>query len=228
MNTYALIVAAGQAVRYGGDRPKQFVEVCGRPLLSWTISRFEQAESIDGIIVVVSEQYAGATAGTVIDPFHFLKVRKIVFGGETRQASVANGLAALPGGIDWVAIHDGARPLVLPEDIDRVVAKAKSGTCAMLAAPVTDTVKTVRDGVVVGTMDRDNLWLAQTPQVFRVDLIRAAHLTPSDKSASDDAMLAERCGHTVQIVESSGPNTKVTTPEDLVAVEAFLRREAHA
>ncbi|MBD3401784.1 2-C-methyl-D-erythritol 4-phosphate cytidylyltransferase, partial [candidate division GN15 bacterium] len=175
MNTYALIVAAGKSVRFGGDVPKQFRQVCGRPLLSWTISRFEQASEIDKIVIVASEEHAPFVADRVVDEYGFMKVEKIVTGGETRQLSVAKGLQSLPSSTSLVAIHDGARPLVRPDDVDRVVAAARSDGCAMLAAPVTDTVKRGREGLVMATLDRSNLHLAQTPQAFLFDLIRRAH-----------------------------------------------------
>lgn len=228
MDTYALIVAAGKAIRFGGELPKQFVEVCGRPLLSWAISRFEQAESISGIVVVVDEAYAGSTASHVIDPYGYHKVRKIVSGGDTRQRSVANGLAALGKGVRTVAIHDGARPLVRPGDIDRVVEAASSGRCAMLATPITDTVKRVEGMRIVTTVDRRDLYAAQTPQAFPVDLIRSVHASAADHAASDDSVLVEGAGQSVQIVVASGPNIKVTTPDDLLIVEAFLKREHNA
>lgn len=227
MSTSALIVAAGRAVRFGGDMPKQFVDVCGRPLLSWTIDRFERAESIDSIVVVVSEEFADMTALRVIDPYDFLKVRKVVVGGQTRQESVRNGLEALESDTTAVAIHDGARPLVKPSDIDAVVRAAKDNLCAMLAARVTDTVKRVHDLSVKATVDRSDLWLAQTPQVFEYGLIAGLHRTAGHSDASDDAVMVEAAGHAVRIVESTGPNVKVTTPDDLVIVEAFLNRERH-
>ena len=227
MKTYALIVAAGRAVRFGGAVPKQFREVGGRPLLSWTVSRFENASSIDGIVVVVSDEHLLFTSQKVIDPYSFTKVQKIVGGGETRQESVLRGLKSLPISTKLVAIHDGARPLTRPSDIDRVVQTAKSERAAMLAIPATDTVKRVRDGYILGTLERDSLYLAQTPQVFDYDLILEAHKSASaGLSVSDDAALIESLGFKVRVVEPTGPNLKVTTVEDLAIVEALVKKEA--
>lgn len=227
MKTYALIVAAGKAVRFGGAVPKQFREVCGRPLLNWTISRFEQAKSIDAIVVVVADEHLLFTSQKVIDPYGFTKVQKIVVGGETRQESVLKGLRALPISTRLVAIHDGARPLTRPADIDRVIETARTERAAMLAIPVTDTVKRVRDGFILGTLERDLLYLAQTPQVFDYDLILEAHQSANTGLAvSDDAALIESRGFKVRVVEPSAPNLKVTTSDDLMIVEALLKKEA--
>ena len=226
MKTYALIVAAGQAVRFGGAVPKQFREVCGRPLLSWTISRFEHAASIDAIVVVVADEHLLFTSQKVVDPFGFAKVQKIVVGGETRQQSVLRGLKSIPISARLVAIHDGARPLTSPIDIDRVVQTARSERAAMLAIPATDTVKRVRDGYILGTLERDSLYLAQTPQVFDYDLILEAHRSANAQvAASDDASMVEARGFKVRIVEPSAPNLKVTTADDLLLVEALLKKE---
>ena len=228
MKTYALIVAAGRSSRFGGAVPKQFRELCGRPLLAWTISRFEAAQSIDEIVVVVAEEHLLYASQTVVDPYGFAKVSKIVIGGETRQESVLKGLRALPFSTQFVAIHDGARPMVASSDIDRVVASAVKDRAAILAAPATDTVKRVRDGFVLGTLDRDSLYLAQTPQVFQYDLILQAHQNVIQEApATDDASLVESRGFKVRVVEPNSPNPKVTTPDDIQYVETLLRKEEH-
>lgn len=229
MKTYALIVAAGSATRFGGSVPKQFLEVCGQPLLSWSISRFEAAARINHIVVVVSEEYLLYVTQKVIDPYNFNKVTKIVVGGITRQESVLNGLKALPISTGFVAIHDGARPLVNSGDIDRVVEVASENRAAMLAVPITDTVKRARDGYVLATIDRDFLYMAQTPQVFQYDLIMNVHRedaeSRSQSDVTDDASLVEAKGFKVRVVEPSGPNFKVTTREDLALVRALLKGE---
>ncbi|HVP06857.1 MAG TPA: 2-C-methyl-D-erythritol 4-phosphate cytidylyltransferase [Candidatus Acidoferrum sp.] len=226
MKTYAIIVAAGQSQRLTGAVPKQFREICGRPMLSWTISRFERAASIEKIVVVVAEEHLLYVSQRIVDPYGFTKVQKIVIGGATRRESVFRGLKSLPLSTQFVAIHDGARPLVAPVDINRVVDVALKDKAAMLAMPASDTVKRVRDGFVLGTLDRDSLYLAQTPQVFQYDLIMAAHAeADSSVAVTDDASLVEGRGFKVRVVEPSTPNIKVTTPDDLMIAEAFLRRE---
>ncbi len=228
MNTYAVIVAAGKSVRFGGDTPKQFTEICGRPLLSWTISRFEDAASIDAIVLVVAEESLVHAGENIVDRYDFQKVRKVVAGGTTRRESVLNGLNSLPNTTELVAIHDGARPLVKPADIDRVVETAASEGAAMLAVCATDTVKRVRGGIIEGTVDRDNLYLAQTPQVFRYDLILSGHQKVDPNLViTDDASILEANGVKVRIVEPTGPNLKVTTADDMLIAEALLAREKH-
>lgn len=230
MKVHAIIVAAGSSERFGGAVPKQFKEVCGRPLLAWTVSRFEAAEKIDWIVVVVAEEYLLYTSQRVIDPFDFPKVDKVVVGGESRRESVLKGLEALPISTDYVAIHDGARPLVDSVDIDRVVEVAIAERAAILAAKATDTVKRVKDGYVLSTLERNSLYLAQTPQVFQYDLIMAAHKVAHSGKANnitDDAALIEARGFKVKIVEPASPNIKVTTHDDLILAEALLTKEGN-
>lgn len=232
MKVHALIVAAGSSERFGGAVPKQFAQVCGRPLLSWTIGRFEDATRIERIVVVVAKDQLQYTSEQVVDPYGFTKVTKIVAGGQTRCESVLKGLEALPISTGYVAIHDGARPLVSPHDIDRVVEMAIAEKAAILAARATDTVKRARDEYVLATLERDSLYLAQTPQVFPYDLIMAAHKEVAEQGdkdyITDDASLVEARGFKVKVVEPTGPNIKVTTREDLLLVESLLRREISA
>ena len=177
--------------------------------------------------MVVSDEHLLFTSQKVVDPYGYAKVQKIVVGGETRQESVLKGLRALPISTRLVAIHDGARPLTASSDIDRVVETARVERAAMLAIQVTDTVKRVRDGYILGTLERDSLYLAQTPQVFDYDLILEAHkAADASVSVSDDAALIESRGFKVRVVEPSAPNIKVTTADDLAIVEALLRKEA--
>lgn len=227
MKTVALIVAGGKSVRFGGEVPKQFRTVCDRPVLTWAVDAFESAASVHDIIVVVPEEYMAYTAERVVDPFDFKKVRKVVAGGGVRRESVLRGLEALPKATELVAIHDGARPLVSPDDINRVTAVAAADKAAILAIRATDTVKRVRDSHVISTLERDSLYLAQTPQVFHYDLIMEAHREAAqqggDDSITDDASLIEKRGHKVKTVEPSSANFKITTAEDLILAEAILR-----
>ncbi len=224
MKTIALIVAAGVSTRFGGSVPKQFRELDGIPLLARTIARFEEASSITQIALVVAEEHLLFVSKKIVDAYGFPKVFKIIPGGSTRQESVRRGLAALPLSTDFVAIHDGARPLTAPADIDRVVASAHDERAAMLAIPTTDTIKRAADGYVLATLDRRVLFQAQTPQVFQYDLIKAAHeeaAAAGDDSATDDAALIEAKGFKVKVVEPTQPNPKITTQNDL-DIAAFL------
>jgi 2-C-methyl-D-erythritol 4-phosphate cytidylyltransferase len=229
MKVYALIVAAGGSERFGGAVPKQFAAACGRPLLAWTISRFEKAGKVDQIVVVVAEEYMHYTSEQVVDPYGFTKVTKIVAGGKSRRESVLKGLEALSISTDYVAIHDGVRPLTAPADIDRVIETAIASKAAILAIKATDTIKHAKDGFVLTTLNRDTLYLAQTPQVFQYDLIMATHREAaaggSKDHVTDDASLVEARGFKVKVVEPTGPNIKVTTRDDLMLVELILTRE---
>ncbi len=219
-------MAGGSSARFGGEVPKQFREVAGRPLLSWTIGRFEAAETIDRIVVVAPEEYLLHTSQRVIDPYGFQKVQKVVVGGEYRQASVRRGLEALPISVKTVAIHDGARPLVAPEDIDNVVRAAQDHRAAILAAKIPDTIKRVEDGFVLATLDRSRLYGAQTPQAFQFDLILEAHrVSKEDEYFTDDAAMIETMGFTVRVVEPTRSNFKITTKADLEMAEVILSRE---
>ncbi|UCD63239.1 MAG: 2-C-methyl-D-erythritol 4-phosphate cytidylyltransferase [Candidatus Zixiibacteriota bacterium] len=226
MKTVALIVAGGKSLRFGGEVPKQFRTVCGRPVLSWAIDSFERAGTINEVVVVVSEEYMAYTSEKVVDPYHFAKVRKIVAGGETRRQSVLNGLEGLPKGTDFVAIHDGARPLVTPEDVDKVVQVAHREKAAILALKAVDTVKRVKNSFIINTLERDTLYLAQTPQVFQYDLIVQAHRgfdeSGGGDTVTDDACLVEQRGFKVKAVEPTSPNFKITSVRDLLFAETVL------
>ena len=229
MKTYAIIVAAGKSSRLEGMVPKQFREIAGRPMLAWTIGRFEAAKTIDQIVVVVAEENLLYASEHIVDPFDFQKVSKIVIGGDSRFESVYRGIKSLPLSTQTVAIHDGARPLVTPDDIDRVVSMAQQERAAILAAPISDTVKRAQDGFILATLDRTLLFGAQTPQVFQYDLIKAAYERGGTENNpdcyTDDAALIEATGFKVKVVEPTGPNLKVTTQTDLDIVRSLLMRE---
>jgi 2-C-methyl-D-erythritol 4-phosphate cytidylyltransferase len=229
MKTAAVIVAAGRSERFGGPVPKQYHQVAGRPVLAWTIARFEAAASIDNILLVVAEDQLLYVGEKVVDPFGYTKVTKIVPGGTSRQESVFNGLTRLPVSTELVAIHDGARPLTNPADIDAVVAVAERDGAAMLATKVTDTVKRAKDSYVLSTLDRSELWLAQTPQVFGYDMIIEAHRRAAEEAreVTDDAGLIESAGFKVRLIEPKNPNQKITTREDLKAASMFLVGEVN-
>jgi 2-C-methyl-D-erythritol 4-phosphate cytidylyltransferase len=228
MKCFAVVVAAGSSRRCEGAVPKQYRRICGRPLLAWTLSRFEAASSIDKVVLVVGEEAMIYVTKEIVDQYGCDKVLKVVPGGAERQESVRCGLEALPISTSLVAIHDGARPVVSPGDIDRTVATASREGAAILAEPATDTIKHVRDGFIISTLDRDTLYRAQTPQVFSYDLILEAHRAAADNQAStDDAALIEARGFKVRIVPAESPNPKVTTPDDLDLIEALLRKEGH-
>lgn len=223
----ALIVAGGSGQRYGGDTPKQYQVVAGRPLLSWTISRFEQATAVDQIAIVTAEEYLIYVNNCVVNPYGFTKVLKIVPGGATRAESVWRGIQSLPISTSYVAIHDAVRPLVKPSDIDRVVREAGLHRAAILGRPVTDTIKRSKEDMILATVDRTHLFLAETPQVFQYDLIKEAYSKcAKDKiSITDDASAVERLGFSVRLVCPTGPNPKLTRPDDLSYITIMLEKE---
>jgi len=225
--TIAVIVAGGSGERFGGDIPKQFQIVAGRPLMAWTLQRFEEASQIDQVVIVVAEDYLLYVNNSIVNPFGIQKVLKIVPGGESRTESVLRGIESLPISTSFVAIHDAVRPLVAPADIDRVVAEAKSNRAAILGRPVAETIKRARDGLILATVDRANLFVAETPQVFQYDLVKSAYQDGIQRglAATDDAALVEAYGFKVKMVESTRPNPKLTTRDDMDFIRMMLEKK---
>lgn len=216
MTTAAIIVAAGSGSRFKSDTPKQFLEIIGKPVIVHTLERFQAAPSIDSIVLVLAADQAASFHGSA-----FSKVAKVVPGGVTRAESVRKGLEVIDAEI--VAVHDGARPLVAVDEIEKTVAKAKETGAACLVAPVTDTIKSIRGGEIADTLDRGKLRRALTPQVFKFEVLqRAFDGCDLSESITDECFLVERLGHPIAIVEGSSRNIKITHPEDLVLAEALL------
>ena len=219
----AIIVAGGRGSRFSSDIPKQFVEILGRPLIVHTLERFERCEDVDEIILVLPQEYINELRESSLFS-SITKLKVFVPGGATRSESVSNGLAAVDPLAEVVAIHDGARPLVSVDEISRTIDAARASGAACLVSSVTDTIKEICDGVIVGTLDRVHLRRALTPQAFRVQLIRGAlEASRLDESTTDDSMAVERLGHKVVAVEGSHRNIKVTHKEDLAIAEMYLK-----
>ena len=217
----ALIVAAGAGQRFGGPLPKVFVPLAGRPLLLWAVAAYVNHPEVNDVALVVAPEYVSRAEDLCRDVGDVL----IVAGGAERRQSVLNGLRALASlAPDIVAIHDGARPLVTPAIITASLRVCRDHGAALAAVPATDTVKRVADDRIVGTLDRHDIFLAQTPQTFRYDLILAAHEQAEAEGwdVTDDAMLLERLGHKVAISPGHVRNLKVTTPDDLARAEAWV------
>jgi 2-C-methyl-D-erythritol 4-phosphate cytidylyltransferase len=227
MKVIALIPAAGMGKRMGAEINKQYLLLAGKPILSHTLQIFEDAPFVDDIFVIVPEAEIPYCMEHVVERHGFAKVRAIVAGGAERQHSVMNGLraATLVGDDDVVLIHDGVRPFVSARVLERAVEVARLHDGALVAVPVKDTIKVVVDGVVKATPAREELWQAQTPQAFRYSVIMAAHEIAAAERylGTDDAALVEWMGKDVHIVMGDYRNIKITTPEDLVLAEAFLR-----
>ena len=232
-DTCAIIAAGGLGARFGYERGKQYVELCGIPLASWSVLAFDRAASVGHIVIVCPAGRLDETARDVVGPLSLSTPVSYAEAGETRQESVLNGLNAVPEGYQLVAIHDGARPLVTSEAIERCIAAVRDDASldgAICAARVTDTLKLVEGDQIVATPDRSFYWSALTPQVFRMRAVLAAHRSAVRDGyvGTDDASLVERVGGRVRCVESPRDNIKVTLPEDLAVAEASLRQRLGA
>jgi 2-C-methyl-D-erythritol 4-phosphate cytidylyltransferase len=221
----AIIVAAGSGSRMASDRPKQFLLLAGIPLIFHTLRPFERCDSIHETIVVLPPESAAEFLDSAAR-FGVKKVSRVVPGGATRAESVKRGLTAVratSAGI--VAVHDGVRPFVSAAEISETVAAAEQHGAAILVAPATDTIKQVDDNRVVRTLDRRELRRALTPQCFKYELLMRAFAQADlgDLSQTDDSTLVEQIGARVAIVEGSASNIKITTPEDLLIAESFLK-----
>ena len=221
MHVSAIIAAAGAGTRFGADRPKQLVQLRGRPILLRSLDAFLACSAVDDVVVALSRELAA-------DPPEYLrsgaKPVEVVAGGARRQESVANAFARVSTGADIVVVHDAARPLVTDDLIRRTVDAAARFGAAIAALPARDTVKlSDLDGTIRGTLPRQEIFLAQTPQAFRAGVLREAlALGAAGGDATDEAMLAERAGHRVRLVSGDPRNIKITTPDDLAMAESFL------
>jgi 2-C-methyl-D-erythritol 4-phosphate cytidylyltransferase len=222
----AIVVAGGKGVRFGGDRPKQFLEVNGSPIIIHTLRQFERCREIGSVVVVLpAEETAGFQS--LIEKFALQKVARVIAGGATRAQSVKQGLATIAEA-EVVAVHDGVRPLVTPDEIDNVVKAAGESGAAILVARVADTIKEVRSDRVVSTLPRVNLRRALTPQCFRLDVLRRAYQQLEEFEAAgievtDDSFLVERLGVNVTIIEGNSANIKITKEVDLVFAATVLK-----
>jgi 2-C-methyl-D-erythritol 4-phosphate cytidylyltransferase len=224
MRVVALLLGAGRGERFGQRVPKAFVPLAGRPVWLHALEALERAAALDAVIPVVAAGELARFRDVVAALGPRPKLAPPVAGGRERQDSVRAGLAALPPGAEWVAVHDAARALVRPEAVERVIEAARRTGAALLATPVRDTIKRVAAGRVVETPPRAACWAAQTPQVFRVEILREA-LAKADAEGfvgTDDAELVERLGVAVSVVEGDRDNLKLTHPEDLVLAERIL------
>ncbi len=231
--TAAILLAGGIGSRMNSadGTTKQLMLLRGKPLFLHTVRAFQDCSYIDDIVLVVRREEMERMRALLAEE-KISKLLSIVIGGDTRQESAKNGFDALPAEIGFVAIHDVARCMVTSDMIADVVSTAYDMKAASAACRLTDTVKRAGgDGIVLETLDRNTLWLAQTPQVFLSDLYRAA-LYMAEKEhfkATDDNMLVEHVGHTVKLVDCGPDNFKITTQADLITAEVILRlREAEA
>lgn len=223
----AIIASAGKGRRMRAGEKKQYLPLGGRPILARTISVFETSPLVHEIVLVVPEGEVDLCRREIIRPFGFSKIREIVEGGAERQDSVRKGLSVAQG-CDLVMIHDGVRPFLTQDLIERVLMAASRWGAAIPGIPVKDTVKRVKkDGLVMETLEREGLWLVQTPQAFRRELILEAHIRAFEEGilCTDDSALVERLGREVAIVEGSWKNIKITTNQDLELAEMIMKME---
>jgi len=203
----------------GSKRAKQFLDFHGKPLLTATLEKFQDCPAIHGIILVVPQDQLDYCAKEIIEPYHLTKVEKVVRGGERRQDSVRLGIEASNGQYELILIHDGVRPLIDSRLIEKIVAAGERDRAVITALSVKETVKEVdRNGQVIKTWDRGQLRLVQTPQIFRYEDILKAHqlaLREEWEAVTDDALLVEKMGIPVRVIEGSETNIKVTTPHDM-------------
>ncbi|UVT19457.1 MAG: 2-C-methyl-D-erythritol 4-phosphate cytidylyltransferase [Nitrospira sp.] len=221
----ALVPAAGRGLRMGGPVPKQFLSLGGEPLILHSLRVLQVSSAIDEIILAVPATEMDYCLTQIVAQHHFTKVTKVVPGGKERQDSVRHALEEVHDDVEVVLVHDAVRPFLTERMVEEVVKKARAKGAAIIALPMKDTVKQVgADHVIERTLDRETLWLAQTPQAFRRDWLLAAHRKAHGEGvrATDDAYLMEWCGYPVSVVEGSGENIKVTRPEDMVIGEAIL------
>jgi len=223
----AIIVAAGSGARFGAAQSKQFLEILGKPLLIHTLERFESCPTVDEIILVLPAAEIENFQNT-IEKYNLKKIVKTIAGGKTRAESVLNGFNSVESeATEIVAVHDGARPLVSPEEITKTIETARQTGAACLVAVVTDTIKEVIGGKIIATIDRAKLRRALTPQAFRYEILKLAfENADTSEAATDECFLVEKIGYEISAVEGSAKNIKVTNREDIAIVESFLRQSA--
>lgn len=224
----AIVLAAGQGKRMGTKVQKQYLEILGKPVLFYSLDVFQKSDIIDEIILVVGEHQEDYCQREIVEKFHINKVSKIVAGGAERFHSVWNGLQEVRGE-GYVFIHDGARPFVSQEILERTYTEVIDCKACVVGMPVKDTVKLAdKDGFVADTPDRNYLWTVQTPQVFENNLVKKAYemlLSQEQINVTDDAMVVEQMlNYKVKLVRGSYENIKITTPEDLDIAEVFMKK----
>ena len=228
MKTVAVIPAAGAGLRMGAGLAKQFMELEGRPLLAATLESFERCPAVESIVVVVPGDRVAFCREGVVKRFGLSKVGQVVPGGKRRQDSVRLGLEAAEGEFDLALIHDGVRPFVHPQFLTRIIQAASRHGAVVPALPLKETIKEVGEkGDVVGTIARRFLRLVQTPQAFRFEDILSAHRRAQEENweeMTDDALLLERMGIPVRIVDGLEENIKITTPYDLELARFIVSR----
>jgi 2-C-methyl-D-erythritol 4-phosphate cytidylyltransferase len=226
MSVLAIIPAAGMGVRMGGGTPKQFLSLEGVPIFVHTLRKFVSSDAVDEIFVGLRVEDM-ERACVEIDREHFSKSVRLVPGGATRQETVARCLEQAPAGTEVVAVHDAVRPFIELEMIRRVVEAARQDGAAILGIPSVDTVKQVERQIILGTIPRERIVLAQTPQAFRYSLLREAidHALAEGFNGTDESSLLEHQGRKVTVLMGSDRNIKITKPSDLPLARLYIAQE---
>ncbi len=226
MSVLAIIPAAGVGVRMGGGTPKQFLSLEGVPIFVHTLRKFAASDAIDEIFLALRAEDM-ERAGTDVDREHFSKPVRLVCGGATRQETVARALAEAPPATELVVVHDAVRPFIELEMIQRVLEAARKDGAAILGIPSVDTVKQVERHAILGTIPRERIVLAQTPQAFRYDIIQEAfgRAAADGFNGTDESSLVERLGYTVTVLMGSDRNIKITKPSDLPLARLYIAQE---
>ena len=229
-----IITAAGKGTRLKAEINKQFLSLCGKPILAHTIGVFERAALIDEIFVLVPQEFVEYTQKNIIDKYNFSKVTRIIIGGETRQETVTNALKFAPDNCSIISVHDGVRPLIYSTDVNNLIElliesnlKDKQVQGVILAAAAYETIKKIdTDEGIVKTIPRETVYHAQTPQTFFKSTLIKAYLKAEneDFTATDDSMLVERAGYKVKFLKGSHENIKITTPTDLFLAELIISK----
>lgn len=225
--TGAIIVGAGTGNRMGLGYNKVLADLCGRPVIEWTVRNFIQSGLIDNLVLVINPNDQKEMKD-IFSSFKDLIDLKIVYGGETRQDSVYNGIKALSDDVEIVLIHDAARPFITKDIIERSILHARKYGAGCAGIQAKDTIKIVdRNNTIVSTPERNSLWHAQTPQAFKKDIISDAYEKASKRglTATDDAGIAEEAGYKVTMFEGSYKNIKLTSKEDLELGKYFLDKD---
>jgi 2-C-methyl-D-erythritol 4-phosphate cytidylyltransferase len=225
MKAWAIIVAGGSGKRMGSALPKQYLDIGGKPILERTLTPFAGCPLIDGIVIAAPESDFGRIGGILpslripAEGFH------VVQGGRERRDSVRNALDAVPDSAGIIVIHDAVRPFITSALVADCIRAAEAHDAVTAMRPLKETVKVVSDSVVVSTPDRSTLWITQTPQAFRREIILDAHRKALSDGivGTDDCMLVERLGVPVHIIEGDDRNIKITTPTDMILAEAILK-----
>jgi 2-C-methyl-D-erythritol 4-phosphate cytidylyltransferase len=228
MKTVAIIPAGGSGKRMQGHLSKQYLSVDGKPILVHTLRVFQRSPDIDEIVLVVLEEDIQMVRQMIAEPRGISKVRHVLAGGEQRQDSVRNGLAVIGDDVEIVLIHDAVRPFVSGDLIHTAVREAEKHGAVTVGMPVKDTIKRVdQNGGVLETLDRQVLWMTQTPQAFKRSIIQEAYRKADEDQfyGTDDASLVERMGFRVKMIAASYENIKITTPEDLLIAEFLIKRD---